>query len=74
MVSFVAAEFRGAKIDKMNLHDLHLIGIELRSCPMGAMLVAIFVIAKEMILTHGECERSSIVLGVLSGGWYEEAK
>jgi hypothetical protein len=51
----------------MNLHDLHLIGIELGSCPMGVMLVAIFVIAKEMILTHGECERSSIVLGVLVG-------
>lgn len=34
---------------------------------MGVMLVAIFVKAKEMILTHGECERSSIVLGVLVG-------
>lgn len=53
--------------DKMNLHDLHLIGIELGSCPMGVMLVAIIVEAKEMILTHGECERSSIVLGVLVG-------
>lgn len=32
------------------------------------MLVASQLLAKEMILTHGECERSSIVLGGLLVG------
>lgn len=31
------------------------------------MLVASHSLVKEMILTHGECERLSIVLGVLVG-------
>ena len=52
----------------VNLHDLHLIGVELGSCPMGYMLVRHIAFTKEMILTHGECERSSIVLGSCRGG------
>ena len=39
---------------------------------MGLMLAANVDITKAMILTHGECERSSIYLGVLLGGWCRE--
>lgn len=41
---------------------------------MGYILVRLFDFTKEMILTHGECERSSIVLGRCRDGWYEEGK
>ena len=34
---------------------------------MGIMLVASLIETKEMILTHGECERLSIFLGVVVG-------
>jgi len=37
------------------------------------MLAAIVGLTKEMILTHGECERWSISLG-LSEAWVEEEK
>jgi hypothetical protein len=39
---------------------------------MGLMLAANVDMTKAMILTHGECERSSIYLGVLLGGWCRE--
>jgi hypothetical protein len=57
-----------------NLHDLHLIGVELRSYPMGNMLVAMANKPKEMILTHGECERLSICLGSVVEGVDTEKK
>lgn len=41
---------------------------------MGIMLVASLIETKEMILTHGECERSSIVLGMSVGGDAQKKK
>lgn len=45
-----------------NIHDLHFIWVEFRSYTSGKLTGAMSTTIKRMILTHGECERSSIVL------------
>ena len=60
-------EHRG---ERKNVHDLHLGRIELGSYTRGDKLIAMLMTLKKMILTHGECERLSIVL-MFWGGWGE---